>query len=136
MTFVLLFGPQAVGKMTVGEELAALTGFRLFHNHMTIEPLYAIFGDARETWRLSNAFRRAIFEAAAESLHLSGLIFTYVWAFDLADDWRYVKEVTRIFESKGWDTVWVELEASLETRMMRNRTPHRLEVKPTKRNLE
>jgi hypothetical protein len=68
MTFVLLFGPQAVGKMTVGKELAALTGFRLFHNHMTIEPLYAIFGDARETWRLSNAFRRAIFEAAAESV--------------------------------------------------------------------
>ena len=77
-----------------------------------------------------------LFCLTIESLHLSGLIFTYVWAFDLADDWRYVKEVTRIVESKGWDTVWVELEASLETRMMRNRTPHRLDVKPTKRNLE
>lgn len=135
MTFVLLFGPQAVGKMTVGEELAALTGFRLFHNHMTIEPLYAIFGDAPQTWRLSHAFRQAIFEAAAGSSHLPGLIFTYVWAFDLAADWQYAHDVTAIFETQGWDTVWVELEADLATRLVRNRTPHRLEAKPTKRNV-
>jgi shikimate kinase len=37
MKLVILFGPPAVGKMTVGQELANLTGFRLFHNHMTIE---------------------------------------------------------------------------------------------------
>jgi shikimate kinase len=37
MKFVLIFGPQAVGKMTVGQELAKITGLKLFHNHMTIE---------------------------------------------------------------------------------------------------
>jgi len=35
MKFVLIFGPQAVGKMTVGQELANLTKLKLFHNHMT-----------------------------------------------------------------------------------------------------
>ena len=34
---VLLTGPQAVGKMTVGQELAKITGLKLFHNHMTID---------------------------------------------------------------------------------------------------
>lgn len=37
MKFVLIFGPQAVGKMTVGQELAKITGLKLFHNHMTID---------------------------------------------------------------------------------------------------
>ena len=37
MKLVLLFGPQAVGKMTVGQELAKITGLKLFHNHMTID---------------------------------------------------------------------------------------------------
>ena len=37
MKLVILFGPQAVGKMTVGQELAKQTGLKLFHNHMTID---------------------------------------------------------------------------------------------------
>ena len=37
MKFILLFGPQAVGKMTVGQELAKITDLKLFHNHMTID---------------------------------------------------------------------------------------------------
>ncbi|GAA0433130.1 hypothetical protein Aca07nite_02490 [Actinoplanes capillaceus] len=41
MTGTLLFivGPPAVGKMTVGERIAARTGLRLFHNHLAIEPV-------------------------------------------------------------------------------------------------
>lgn len=37
MKLVIIFGPQAVGKMTVGQSLAAMTGFKLFHNHMSID---------------------------------------------------------------------------------------------------
>jgi guanylate kinase len=32
MHFVCVFGPPAVGKMTVVQELTGITGFRLFHN--------------------------------------------------------------------------------------------------------
>ena len=35
--FVLICGPQAVGKMTVGQELAKLTGLKFMHNHETID---------------------------------------------------------------------------------------------------
>lgn len=38
MHLVVIFGPPAVGKMTVGHEPAKLTGFKLFHNHMSVEP--------------------------------------------------------------------------------------------------
>ena len=39
MKLLFLFGDAAVGKMTVGQELAKITDLRLFHNHMTIEPV-------------------------------------------------------------------------------------------------
>ena len=40
---VLICGPQAVGKMTVCQELTKITDLKLFHNHMTIVPLVQIF---------------------------------------------------------------------------------------------
>ena len=36
MKFIIITGPQAVGKMTVGQELTKITGLKLLHNHMTI----------------------------------------------------------------------------------------------------
>ena len=35
--FIQILGPQAVGKMTVGQELAKITNYKLLYNHMTIE---------------------------------------------------------------------------------------------------
>ena len=43
MKLVIIFGPHAVGKMTVGQELAKRTGLKLFHNHMTIEVVSDLF---------------------------------------------------------------------------------------------
>ncbi|MHA6251887.1 AAA family ATPase [Oceanobacillus sp. CAU 1775] len=134
MKFIMIFGPQAVGKMTVGQELQKVTGFKLFHNHMTIDLLAPIYEFKPEMWRLVNKFRQDIFESVAKS-DLDGFIFTYVWAFDLQEDWDYVKKVSEIFESEGAEVYFVELEADLEERVIRNSTPNRLEHKPTKRNV-
>ncbi|MEH7493197.1 AAA family ATPase [Neobacillus niacini] len=136
MKFVLIFGPQAVGKMTVGQELAKITGLKLFHNHMTIELVTPIFDfGTKEGQRLVTLFREEIFEAVAKS-DLDGLIFTYVWAFNHTSDWEYVNKVCQIFESRGGDVYFVELEADLNERLKRNKSPHRLLHKPTKRNIE
>ena len=136
MKFILIFGPQAVGKMTVGQELARLTGFKLFHNHMAIEMVTPIFDFGTEVGRqLVKSFRIQIFEEAAKS-DMSGLIYTMVWAFDLQKEWDFVENICKIFESKGNEVCFVELETDLETRLARNRTANRLEHKPTKRDVE
>lgn len=132
--FVIIFGPQAVGKMTVGHELEKLTELKLFHNHTTIEMLAPYFGFSSEMWGLVNKFRQDIFEVAATS-DMYGMIFTYVWGFDLQTDWDYVDKVCKIFEDKDGEVFLVELEADLEERIERNKTPHRLEHKPTKRDI-
>ncbi|CAM4479375.1 AAA family ATPase [Paenibacillus tarimensis] len=135
MKFILIFGPQAVGKMTVGRELTKITDLKLFHNHMSIELFHPFFGFGSETWRLANLLRREFFETYASS-NQYGLIFTYVWGFDLQEDWEFVNQTCEIFESKGAEVYFVELESSLEERLKRNVTPYRLEQKPTKRNTE
>ena len=61
MHFVFVFGPPAVGKMTVGRELASLTGYKLLHNHAPIEPLLEIFEFGSPSFgRLVNQFRRGV----------------------------------------------------------------------------
>ena len=136
MKFVLIFGPQAVGKMTVGQELAKITDLKLFHNHMTIDLVSNFFDyNTKEGKRLVHLFRREIFEEVAKS-NLNGIIFTYVWAFNMQEDWDYVNQVSQIFESKGGTVYFVELEADLAERLERNKSSNRLEHKPTKRNIE
>jgi hypothetical protein len=132
---VLIFGPQASGKMTVGQELAKITELKLFHNHMTIDLLEPFFGFTPEMWRLANLFRFEIFEAAAKS-NMEGLIFTFVWAFNQQKDWEYVDRICEIFESNGGSVYLIELETELEVRLERNKSPNRLAHKPTKRNVE
>ena len=136
MKFMLICGPQAVGKMTVGEEVARKTGLKLFHNHMTIELVSKFFSYGTPAGkRLVHSFRQQIFDEVIAS-DLPGLIFTFVWAFDMQSDWDYVDQLLKKFENAGAETYVIELQADVEERLKRNKTEHRLEEKPTKRNLE
>jgi hypothetical protein len=136
MNFVVIFGPPAVGKMTVGHELARLTGLRLFHNHMTIDLVLPFFGFGSPAFnRLVSDFRRQIFQEVAAS-DLPGLIFTFVWALDQEADKDFIDRTCAIFREKNAAIHFVELEASLETRLQRNGTEFRLSQKPCKRDVE
>jgi hypothetical protein len=133
---VFIVGPPAVGKMTVGHELATRTGLKLFHNHQTIDLVLPFFPFGSPPFsRLVNEFRRRILEEVASS-ELPGLIFTFVWAFDVAGDEAIVDAYTTIFRSRGGRVVYVELETTQEERLRRNETEFRLAAKPFKRDLD
>lgn len=98
MKFILITGPQAVGKMTVGQELEKITNLKLFHNHMSIELVLKFFNHGTLSFkRLSNLIREEIFKEVASS-ELEGLIFTYVWYFDDKHDWDYMENLTKYLE--------------------------------------
>jgi len=133
MKLVFLIGNGAVGKMTVGQELMKLTGLRLFHNHMTIEPVIEVFGYYNGT--VVSKMRQIIFEEFAKSDNY-GMIFTYMWAFDQQSDWDSVERVSNIFKEQGAEVYYVELVAPQEVRLKRNETENRLKNKASKRDLE
>ncbi|MGI8549568.1 MAG: AAA family ATPase [Dehalococcoidia bacterium] len=128
-TLVIIVGPPAVGKMTVGTELARRTGLRLFHNHQTIDLVLHFFPFGSPPFsRLVDEFRRRIFEEVAASA-LAGLIFTFVWAFDNPGDAALVEAYASIFRTRGGQVLFVELEATLAERLHRNETEFRLSEK-------
>lgn len=135
MKLVIIFGPPAVGKMTVGQELARATGLKLFHNHMTIDLVLNFFGyGTSEFSRLDSLFRNEIFDAVAAS-ELPGLIFTYMWALNEPGDKFYIDDLANRFSARGGMVYYVELQAALEVRLKRNKGATRLEQKPSKRDL-
>lgn len=136
MKLIIIFGPHAVGKMTVGQEPSKITNLKLFHNHMTIDIVNDLFENSpKERSRLINLFRKEIFESFSSSEEY-GMIFTYMWAFDIQEDWNYINYIEELFASKCAEVYFVELEADYELRIERNKTENRLLNKPTKRNLE
>ena len=135
MNFIVIFGPPAVGKMTVGHALAQMTGLKLFHNHMTIELVLNFFPYRHPQFRrLVSDFRRRILEEVAVS-DLPGLIFTYVWQLDDPDDKEQIDKYAALFRQNGGEVYFVELQADQAERIERNKTPFRLEQKASKRNI-
>ena len=132
MKLVFILGDAAVGKMTVGQELMKITGLRLFHNHMTIEPVLEILG--RFDGKTISELRDVIFRNFAASDNY-GMIFTYMMAFDMPSEWEYLEHVRSFFEPYGTEYYYVELIAPQEIRLQRNVSENRLANKPSKKDL-
>ena len=111
MKLLFIIGDAAVGKMTVGQELMEITDLRLFHNHMTIEPVIEIFG--RYDGKTITEIRDVIFKNFAASDNY-GMIFTLMMDFDLASEWEYLEHVKGIFEPYGTLVYYAELIAPQE----------------------
>ena len=133
MDLMLILGGGAVGKMTVGQELMKITDFRLFHNHMMIEPVLEVFGSFQG--KLVSKLREEIFEAFMQTDH-QGLIFTYMMAFDQPSEWEYIKSLSDKFSATGGTVYYVELVADQEERLKRNKTENRLKNKASKRDIK
>jgi hypothetical protein len=84
MKLIIIHGPPAAGKLTVGQELSRLTGYKLFHNHVTIDCVKTVFEFGTPTfWRVIEDVRFAIIaEAAREGVDV---IHTFCYEFG-ADD--------------------------------------------------
>jgi AAA domain len=134
MTLVIIFGPPAVGKMAVGMELARLTGYKLFHNHMTVDTVMPLFPFESPSYtKLVQEFRERVFEEFAAHGQ-RGLIFTFVWVLDDERDRSFVEKSMRTFTRHGGDVCFVELAATQAERLRRNETPLRMTEKRPQRN--
>lgn len=69
MRLIFIYGPPAVGKYTVGRALAELTGYKFFHNHLTVDVARPIFGDVKDEAEhrieLLSRLRLVVFETVA-----------------------------------------------------------------------
>ena len=136
MSFILIFGPQAVGKMSVGEALAEKTGYSLFHNHQTIEALLPLFPfNSEEFQSLNSMMRKEIMKALGKSKR--PVIFTFVWDIDSEFEWKYISWLINTHGLVSPEKAFfVELASPINVRKERNVHQDRLDKKPSKRDIK
>jgi len=133
MNLLIIFGAQAVGKMTVGEELTKITDMKMFHNHMSIEIGLKLAEYGTPVFNdINGGIRDVVMKSFVK--HKKNLIFTYVWALDQKNDWDYIDYVKSLFD--GYNVYFVELVSHIDERLRRNTTEKRLAEKSSKRNVE
>ena len=110
MKLVLIYGRPAVGKLTVARELSRLTGWRLFHNHLTVNLALALheFGTPGFVALRDRIWREAFASAAAAKLPF--LIFTFNPEATVPQ--RFIDELMCLVAADGGEVIPVELTAS------------------------
>src|SRR5690554_6385692 len=139
MDLILLVGPQAVGKMTIGLELEKHLDAKLLYNHETMDLFARFLNYTPITFELSEHMRLSLFEACTKNEKTNakqGIIFTVVAGFTMESDWEVLDSRISLFEQANGRVYFVELEAELEERLIRNKHEKRLAAKPSKRNLD
>lgn len=124
MRLLILFGPPAVGKTTIGKLIESTTDFKLFHNHMVMDGIMHIFGVGTPAEdKLSKIVRTNIIQEAAKNN--IDLIFTYVWNFSKDKGKINIDTYKQIYESHGGEVLFIELTAPLNVRVERANSPER-----------
>ena len=79
MNLIFVHGMPGVGKLTVARELSRLTGYKLFHNHLTLDLVESVFEFGTQAFvELRESIWLSVFEKAIDS-GLPGLIFTFAF---------------------------------------------------------
>ncbi len=112
MKLIIIYGSEAVGKLTIAKRLAAETGFRLFHNHVSINVAKTLFdfedkGFSELTWDV----RLLVFEYAAQA-NSPGLIFT--WAYSHPDFLPYLNRIREVIQKYQGEIIYVFVTCSVE----------------------
>jgi adenylate kinase len=120
---IFLHGLPGVGKLTVARELAQLTGFRIFHNHLAVDLVESVFEFGSLPFiELREKIWLDVFSQTVAA-GLSGLVFTF--AYDRTVQGSFVGNTRRIIESGGGEVLFVELTCSAEELERRIEHPSR-----------
>ena len=123
MKLIFIHGLPGVGKLSVADELAKLTGFRVFHNHLAVDLVTSVFDFGSPQFiELREKIWLDMFAHAA-SANLVGVIFTF--AFDHTVRRGFIEETRHVVESAGGEVIFVELVCSTEELERRIEDPSR-----------
>jgi hypothetical protein len=124
MEIVFVYGTAAAGKLTVARELAKLTGLPLFHNHLVVDAVGAVFPFGSEPFiQLRERFWLQTFAEAARCGR--SLIFTF--APEATMDPGFPERVRMAIEPFGGSVVFVALTVSPDEQERRIGNASRLE---------
>lgn len=111
MQLIFIYGQVASGKLTVARSLAAKSGFALFHNHLVVDAVAAVFPFGSEAFvRLRERFWLDVIQTAANVDR--SLIFTFAPEPTVAQD--FPKRVSAIVEAAGGYVTFIGLTVNAD----------------------
>lgn len=107
MRLIFIYGPVASGKLTIARLIAERTGLPLFHNHLIVDAVAAVFPfGSKEFVMLRERFWLDTISAAAGTGQ--SLIFTFAPEPTVTED--FPARVSRLVEAAGGEVVYVALD--------------------------
>ncbi|MBI2611664.1 AAA family ATPase [Candidatus Gottesmanbacteria bacterium] len=123
MNIIFLYGPPGVGKLTVGQKLSQLTGYKLFHNHLTVDLVYSLFDFKTKPFiELRDKIWMLVFSKAKEE-RINGMIFTFAPEDSVPMD--FIPRLIKLIEDGKDKIYFVKLICTPEELMKRILNPSR-----------
>jgi hypothetical protein len=127
MKLIFIYGLPATGKLTVAQELVAITGYKLFHNHLVVDLLLSVFEfGSPEFVTLREEFWLSIFDQACRS-ELPGMIFTFAPEATVRPG--FIDKLVRTVAGAGGEVDFIELTCPLPELKRRMGSLSRLQYK-------
>ena len=117
MKLIVIYGPPAAGKYTIAKIIAEITGYKLFHNHLTVDLLKSVFTwGTPEFFRFSQKIRIEIIEEAAKQ-NIAGIIHTFVYEKEADDD--FIKRMIEAVIKNNGEVKFVQVYCEQEQLLKR-----------------
>jgi hypothetical protein len=123
MRLLFIYGPVASGKLTIARLVAERTGLPLFHNHLIVDAVAAVFPfGSQEFVQLREHFWIETLSTAAKAGQ--SLIFTFAPEPTVTDD--FPERVSRLIEAADGEVVFVALDVEADEQERRLVEPTRM----------
>ena len=125
MKLIIIHGPPAAGKLTVAKALAERTGFKVFHNHLSIDCAKPVFEfGSPEFWRVVEHIRTGtIAEAARQDIDV-----IHTFCYEFGNDDRLFHELIAAAEDNGGEVHLVLLVCDDDVRRGRMANDSRAQI--------
>jgi hypothetical protein len=127
MRLIFVYGLPATGKLTVARELALITGYQVFHNHLVVDMVQSVFEFGSKPFaELREQIWLSVFRRAAES-ELPGLIFTFAPEATVRPE--FIADTLKTVGESGGGVDFVELTCPVDELKRRIPEASRLQYK-------
>jgi len=117
MNLIFLYGPPAVGKLTIAKELQTALDYKLLYNHQLINPIEDLFAfDNPSLSKLTRSFRKQIIEEAIKN-NIDLIITSGTAGSPTLFD--YYEELIHLMESNKGKVYMIHLTADKQTLLKR-----------------